>query len=110
VGDKWKSEGPKTVTGLRVSVLGCAFRAQRWRVSREYEQPSEFESSVMDIELSLLVIDCEALRGRGLPFRKNGTTVRTTSAGLYRIGHEYPRADVSGHATSRCAHWRKAAL
>ncbi len=39
-----------------VSVLGCAFRAQRRRVSREYEWPSEFESSVMDIELSLLVI------------------------------------------------------
>jgi hypothetical protein len=32
----------------------------------------------------------------------NGTTVRTTSPGLYRRGREYPRADVSGHATSRC--------
>ena len=35
-------------------------------------------------------------------FQMNGTTVRTTSPGLYRIGREYPRADVSGHATSRC--------
>ena len=27
--------------------------------------------------------------------------------GFIELGREYPRADVSGHATSRCTHWRK---
>jgi hypothetical protein len=78
-----------------------------WSVGRGYEQLSERESLEMKSVLSLPVVATsfeEVVR-----FRNNGTTLGTTSPGLYRIGR-VPRGRCFRTRHIRRIHWRKAIL